>query len=261
MTIIQKAYQKIIREKKEKENPLFLFPDKPNNIDLKSAVVRPISYRTAEKIIKEYEWLGTMPTYSTHYFGIYFDGICGGVVVFGISLPKSVMDSICGEEYGDSVRVLSRGACVHWTPVGTASKLISKSINFLKSDGYKIIIAYSDERAGEIGTIYQSCNFYYTGKSIGGKEYFINGRWRTGKGASHYAHKKRNLGDYECRDRGVKHRYIYLMGSRKEIKDMLKKLAYDIMEYPKRIAVQDSRESRPVSNGESLGQFQSTAQN
>ena len=255
-----KAYQKIIREQKAKEKPLLLFPDKPDSIDLKEVIVKPINYHTAEKIIKEYEWLGTMPTYSTHYFGIYFDGACGGVVVFGISLPKSVMDSICGEEYGDKVRVLSRGACVHWTPIGTASKLISKSIKSLKNEGYKIIVAYSDERAGEIGTIYQSCNFYYTGKSTGGKEYLINGRWRTGKGASHYAHQKRNLNDYESRKRGVKYRYIYLIGTHKEKKEMLKKLKYDIKEYPKRIAVQDSRENRSDTIGESLGQYQSTAQ-
>ena len=65
-----KAHQRIIREQKAKENPLSLFPEKPDIIDLKKAVVRKINYQTAEKIIIEYEWLGNMPTYCTHYFGI-----------------------------------------------------------------------------------------------------------------------------------------------------------------------------------------------
>ena len=154
-----KAHQRIIREQKSKENPLGLFPDKPDVIDLKKATVRQIDYHTAEKIILEYEWLGTMPTYCTHYFGIYFNGICGGVVVFGIGIPKNVLEDICGKEHLPDVRVLTRGACVYWTPVGSATKLIGNSLKLLKKDGYKIVVAYSDVRAGEIGTIYQACNF------------------------------------------------------------------------------------------------------
>ena len=139
-----KAHQRIIREQKAKENPLSLFPEKPDIIDLKKAVVRKINYQTAEKIIIEYEWLGNMPTYCTHYFGIYFNGICGGVVVFGIGIPKNVLEDICGKEHLPEVRVLTRGACVHWTPTGSATKLIANSLKLLKKEGYKIIVAYSD---------------------------------------------------------------------------------------------------------------------
>ena len=42
-----KAHQRIIREQKAKENPLSLFPEKPDIIDLKKAVVRKINYQKA----------------------------------------------------------------------------------------------------------------------------------------------------------------------------------------------------------------------
>ena len=66
-----KAHQRIIREQKAKEKAsLGLFSDKPDEINLQKTKIRQINYQTAEKIILEYEWLGTMPTYSTHYFDL-----------------------------------------------------------------------------------------------------------------------------------------------------------------------------------------------
>tara|TARA_R110000744_G_scaffold235224_1_gene352912 strand:+ start:39 stop:818 length:780 start_codon:yes stop_codon:yes gene_type:complete len=256
-----KAHQRIIREKKAKEKPpLGLFPDKPAEINLQTAKIKRINYQTAEKIIKEYEWLGTMPTYCTHYFGIYFNGICGGVVVFGISLPKNVLGSICGKEYLKNVRVLSRGACVHWTPTGSATKLIGNSLKLLKKEGYKIILAYSDVRAGEIGTIYQACNFLYTGVSKGGKEVLIDNKWRT-RMPRCVIENRVKIKDLPSRERSLKHRYVYLMGTRKDVKELKNKLNYKILPYPKRSnAVEVSREIHINSIGEGAGQYRDTAQ-
>ena len=256
-----KAHQRIIREQKAKEKAsLGLFSDKPDEINLQKTKIRQINYQTAEKIILEYEWLGTMPTYSTHYFGIYFDGVCGGVVVFGISLPKSVLESICGKDHLKQIRVLSRGACVHWTPKGTATKLIGNALKLLKKEGYKIVVAYSDVRAGEIGTIYQACNFLYTGSSVGGSEVLVNGKWRT-RMPRIIKEKKLNVKNLPSRKRSLKHRYIYLMGTRKEIKELKKKLRYKILPYPKRLnAVEVSREIHTNSISEGEGQYLDTAQ-
>ena len=256
-----KAHQRIIREKKAQEKPpLGLFPNKPDEINLQRAKTKQINYQTAEKIILEYEWLGTMPTYCTHYFGIYFDGICGGVVVFGIGIPKNVLENICGKEHLAEVRVLTRGACVHWTPTGSATKLIGSSLKLLKKEGYKIVVAYSDVRAGEIGTIYQACNFLYTGASVGGSEVLVNGKWRT-RMPRVIKEKKLNTKNLLKRKRSLKHRYIYLMGTKKEIKELKGKLRYKTLPYPKRSnAVEVSREIHTNTIGEGAGQYRDTAQ-
>lgn len=79
--MIEKAWQRLIREKKEKEESIDLFGEywKNLNIDIKSAIVKEINYTSAKKIIVEYEWLGTMGT-TQYHFGIFFDGYCAGVV-------------------------------------------------------------------------------------------------------------------------------------------------------------------------------------
>jgi len=237
-----KAHQRIIREEKEREHknqpkdPLFgtWWEDNHRCTDIKKAEIKEITYQEASPIIFKYEWLGTMPTFCTHYFGIYFNNECGGVVVYGISLPKAVFKNLFNGKFEDKIRVLSRGACVWWAHPHSGSRLISESLKILSKKGYKAVLAYCDTRAGEIGTIYQACNFLYIGASSGGYEYFIEGRWRTGKGASHYSHRKRDLSLYKKRERSKKHKYIYLLGSKKEKKEMMKILEPRIKPYPKR---------------------------
>jgi hypothetical protein len=123
-----------------------------------------------------------------------------------------------------SVEKLSRATGCWTTPI----------LRHLQKLGYSVIVAYCDSRAGEIGTIYQACNFLYTGLSTGGKEYLIGGKWRTGVGASKFAHQKRTLADYESRARSTKSRYVYLLGDRSQRQLLRSKLRFPVLPYPKR---------------------------
>lgn len=79
--MIGKAHQRIIRESKVKvdNGGLFGYPE----ADIKNAICKKIDYKTAEKIILEYEWLGTMGQ-GMYCYGIYFENVCAGVVCFGL---------------------------------------------------------------------------------------------------------------------------------------------------------------------------------
>jgi len=92
-----KAHQRIIREEKAKSDTGGMFGHPEANI--KTAICKRISYETAQKIILEYEWLGTMGQ-GLYCYGIYFEGVCGGVVCFG--LPAGIESgAFCGKEYSD----------------------------------------------------------------------------------------------------------------------------------------------------------------
>ena len=194
---MKKAYQKILREKiasKDKQNlfNMSLYLDNPN---LKNAKIREITFAEAKAIIMKYEWLQSMP----HRFGyrvshgIYFNNILGGALVY--AQPQVRSKNLFNKDYGTrSVIQLSRGACSHWTPKGTATKLISKSSKMLKKEGIKAIVAYCTPEAGEIGTIYQASNFIYYGKTEQSYEYLLDGRWI---GERSYAHKKKWLSKLE----------------------------------------------------------------
>jgi hypothetical protein len=111
-----------------------------------------------------------------------------------------------------------------------ASYFISKCFKLMISP--VVIISYSDIDQNHNGYIYQALNFIYTG--IGGiirsEKYLLkNGELK------HRRHKdKIKKDDIEkiIIPKG-KHRYYYFIGTKKEKKEMLKALRYEIQPYPK----------------------------
>jgi hypothetical protein len=122
---MDKAHQSSIREQRSETDKYKMFGAYWDDLDLElsHSVVKPISFKTAKVIIEEYEWLGCMPSIVWYCFGIYFSGVCGGVVVFGPEYSENlgVWDKY---DYTGKMILLSRGACIHWTPKNTASRLI-----------------------------------------------------------------------------------------------------------------------------------------
>jgi len=126
-----------------------------------------IELRKIEEFILNHEWLGSMPQRYTHIFTLYYKGILSGVIV--MSTPNS-FSKLLGEETHKIEKLISRGACISWSPKGLASHFIMKSINWMvKNTEFRVFGAYSDPDAKELGTIYQSANFIYLGQKSGGK--------------------------------------------------------------------------------------------
>jgi hypothetical protein len=125
------------------------------------------NWEDVKNFIKRHEWLGTMAGYTTHVFCAYYKNILVGVVTIGC--PNS-FSKMLGENTRDIERLISRGACISWSPKGLASWLIMKSIRWMADNTkYRLFTCYSDPEAGEVGTIYQACNFYYLGQQSGTK--------------------------------------------------------------------------------------------
>lgn len=159
------AHQRVIREQvADLEAGENLFGDywAALNLDIRNATVRQVSRKTAETIILKYEWLRSMPAVVWFCFGIFFDEVCAGVVVYG---PEYIENLGRWDPYDYTGRIilLSRGACVHWAPAHSASKLIRASMKLLPKR-FEVVTATTDPGAGEIGTIYQACGFDYVGQ-------------------------------------------------------------------------------------------------
>lgn len=164
----EKAYQRQAREQAaERYEGNEWWPENP---DLSSARVRETDRSVAAKIIREYEWLGTIPP-STKYYGLFFRGededvdpwACGGVTCWTdtAGAGSNVVDMYGVEP--DELAYLHRGANVHWAPPNSNSKLIAYSLDYEKERGKKVAVAYSDRDAGEIGTVYQATGWYCLG--------------------------------------------------------------------------------------------------
>jgi hypothetical protein len=224
---------KIIQSKLRTEIP----PKEINNFKFQE-----ISYQCAKDFIMRYEWVGNMGT-SKYCYGLLFNGKLGGVVCFGPPISPTKYKKIFVVEYRDSVFQLTRGATNYWAPKWCASKLISLALTHLRNNTkYRIVVAYADPEAGEVGTIYQACNAIYLGMTQpgGSKKYIINGHTYDPRkvgvkfGSRARDHIIKIDPNFKTIPLQPKHRYIFVLLNRNEKKDFLKKISNFIQDYPKR---------------------------
>ena len=246
-----KAHQRIVREEKEIEDAHNVFGKWWEDIDtdIKKAVVKPIERKQAQEVIEQYEWLGCMPAMVKYCFGIYFENNLGGVVVYSHEYSENLghWDKY---DYTGKMILLSRGACVHWAHPHSASKLITSSMKMLPAK-YKVVTATVDELAGEIGTIYQACNFHYIGsmrennpnvKNSKGDRFgvLINGKLygarsiRQKIGTQRKADILAKWPNAKFVPQKAKKRYFYFLGNKKERKYYKKQIEQFIKPYLKR---------------------------
>jgi len=125
-----------------------------------------------KEFIEHHEWLGNLSQYTTHWFACYYKDILAGVILFNV---PNAFSKILGEDTPQLERLISRGACISWSPKNLASAFLMWCIKWMvENTQYRLFTAYSDPIAKELGTIYQACNFYYMGRSSGTNKRYIN---------------------------------------------------------------------------------------
>jgi hypothetical protein len=209
---------------------------------LRQCHVRAITKREAESIILKYEWLGTMGRGVATY-GL--DSPMGllGAAVFG--WPSAIESrDICGRENRSLAVCLERGACVHYAPSNASSFLIANAVRLAAQDhDWRIFYAYADPEAGEIGTVYQACNWLYIGQGVGRTPGRLRQDWRLpdGKIVSGRTLRHRGMKSADAKAAGwtlvyrhPKHKYVHLEGSRRERAELMAALRYPVLPYPKR---------------------------
>lgn len=122
-------------------------------------------HRKCKSFIERYEWLGTIPSFTTHWFMAYYKNIVAGVILIG---EPYAYTKLLGDDTPKLERLISRGACISWSPKNLASSFLMWCIKWMVDNTqYRLFVAYSDPAAKELGTIYQACNFYYLGQNFG----------------------------------------------------------------------------------------------
>lgn len=210
--------------------------------------------------IKRHEWLGTIPQYTTHWFTARYKGILAGVTL--MSVPNA-FSKLLGEGTDRKERLISRGACISWSPKCLASAFLMWCIKWMvQNTEFRLFTAYSDPDAKELGTIYQACNFYYLGQKSGAEKRYINPY--TGKTVSDRFFRQKSAYKRYCLELGIpwtgsptaelreyarkkmaesevveypkKHKYAYVLGRDKRETKNLRRLFLQlnkVYEYPK----------------------------
>jgi hypothetical protein len=197
--------------------------------------VRPIDKSKTKPFILEIHYAKRTPPISYAY-GLFRDDQLVGICTYGKPPSSTLIKGVCGEKWAPNVFELNRLCLLDNLP-NEASRLVAGSFKLLPKP--LVVVSYADTKQNHTGIVYQATNFLYTGLSAKFRDPVV-------KGLEHqhhatYAHGLSNLqlkekyGEENVYfiDRSRKHRYIKFLGSRTEIKEMIKDLRYKTEAYPK----------------------------
>lgn len=172
----------------------------------------------------------------SYAFGMFDNvGTLVGVVVYGVPASSTLLKGICGPEEQHNVYELTRLWVDDSVPKNGESWLIGSTIKQLDRE---IIVSFADTSQNHQGIVYQATNFLYTGLSAKFKDPKIRGLEN-----QHHATYANGLTNAEVMekfgdrvywvDRPRKHRYIYFNAPKNRKKQLMSKLRYKVLPYPK----------------------------
>lgn len=183
--------------------------------------VREVTLDETKQFIFKIHYARRMPMVS-HAYGLIHNGELVGVVTYGIPASSHLCRGVCGDEKKDIVIELNR-LCLLYNRKNEASMLVARSLKMLPKP--KVVVSYADTAQGHLGIVYQACNFLFTGST----------RERTDIASADGKHSRHHLGDKTKRQvRSSKHRYIYFVGNKNEVRELRKSLKYDPKPFPRR---------------------------
>jgi len=186
-----------------------------------------------------------IPT-TSYAFGVYKDNCLLGVCSYGRPMSSTLVKGSFNGFYQENFLELNRLVISDNNKKNVLSYFVSQSLKQLPTPN--VVVSYADTSYNHHGYIYQATNWIYTGLSAKFKDYAV-------KGLEHMHHssiedsvgrydKNRNINKHQLlkekygdrlymKERARKHRYFYLLGDKKERKEMIKNLVYEIKPYPK----------------------------
>lgn len=188
--------------------------------------VRQITYNEAKPFILNVHYARRMPSI-TYAYGLFINGRIGGVVTYGVPASNNLCEGLAGKSNKHNVYELNRLVILPtYSGNNNASYLISHSLKMLPNRTF--VVSYADTAWTHVGYVYQATNWLYTGMTKPRTDvYHPNGK--------HPRHSLDYSKEYNMRQtRSPKHRYVYLVGNKRDRKQMIKELNYKIYDdYPK----------------------------
>jgi len=191
--------------------------------------VKPIPYEQTKEWLLYKHYAKRMPPIM-YSFGLYNENILEGVCTFGDcgGNPKLL-------ELYKNILELNRLVINKNQQKNILSFFVSQCFRYLPKP--VALISYADSNQNHIGYIYQATNWIYTGLSNNTIVWEKNGityhnKTMYDKFGTNSRKKALNTG-YKLIKKQGKHRYFQFLGTKKEKKEMLKNLKYEIKPYPK----------------------------
>ena len=181
-----------------------------------------------------------------------------GVIVYGDPIGRLTGQSISDEIDRTEVLELTRLFIHDGYGSNIESWFISQSFNWLRKNmpEIKALISYASPVEGHCGTIYQATNWIYQGNNNRWNDGWLfkfeeDGRWKHGRTIFPYYNsndpkeiQKKVTEPFWVKKEQQKHRYVYILASKRYKKKIMKTLKHDTLPYPKQSDVEQAKEIR-----------------
>tara|TARA_R110001592_G_scaffold1226_1_gene7292 strand:- start:1801 stop:2457 length:657 start_codon:yes stop_codon:yes gene_type:complete len=197
-----------------------VFFEEKESIYVSNYAIRRIQHKETLPFILNIHYAKRIPSIS-YAFGLFQNKVLVGIVSYGMPASASLCEGIAGKNNKKYVLELNRLVLKN-NKKNEASMLIAASFKLLPKP--KIIVSYADTKQQHLGIVYQATNFMFTGTT---KE-------RTDIAGEQGKHSRHHLGDKTKRVlRSAKHRYIYVIGNKKDKRQLKNAINYKVKNYPK----------------------------
>ncbi len=205
---------------------------------VRDMTIASVSTTEVNEFCQRYHYTATGGNMTWRY-GLYHGAVLYGVVAYNLP-TRDTCESILGPDHFDKIWHMGRLALAETSPRNSESRLIAGSLKLIGREYPHIwaVVTYAAPDAGHIGYVYQATNAIYTGtggrvrKNTG----YIDptGRMRSSVLGGQYVGPKRaaDLG-WTPYAGTPKHRYVYILGNKRERKQRLALLQLPTLPYPK----------------------------
>jgi hypothetical protein len=131
----------------------------------KEIIVKVIPSKIANEFVKKHHYSGKVVPNSTLHFGCFLDEKLHGVMSYGGSMRKDLIQPLVADTGWHEFIELNRMAFDDYLPKNSESRCIAVSIKLIKKNAPQIkwIISFADSTQCGDGTIYRASGFVLTG--------------------------------------------------------------------------------------------------
>ena len=203
-------------------------------IKVRDAVVGPASTADVAEFCRRYHYTNTGGNMTWRW------GLWHGVTMLGVvayNLPtRPACEAVFGAEHYDRVWHMGRLSLADIAPPNSESRLIGGSLRAIEEFHPNVwaVLTYAATDVGHVGYVYQATNALYVGMSTP-KHFYIDqaGARRPMKQGLNVSMEKARERGWTVHHEGGKHRYVYLLGNKRERRERRALLRYPVLPYPK----------------------------
>lgn len=131
----------------------------------KDIIVKVIPAKIANEFVKKHHYSGKVVPNSNLHFGAFLDNKLHGVMSYGPSMRKDLVQPLVANTGWNEFLELNRMAFDPYLPKNAESRCIAISVKLIKKNAphIKWVISFSDGSQCGDGTIYRASGFYLTG--------------------------------------------------------------------------------------------------